>query len=72
MRSAEAEPYEFAIAPESCALVIAEELHPVVGQRIIDKPGKSAFHATDLDAVLKNRALRRPIRCGVVTEGPPR
>ena len=47
---------------------IVDELRPIEGEPIIDKPGKGAFYATDLDAVLKNRGIRRLIVCGVTTE----
>ncbi len=47
---------------------IVDELKPIDGEPIIDKPGKGAFYATDLDAVLKNRGIRRLIVCGVTTE----
>ena len=35
---------------------------------MIDKPGKGAFFATDLHAILQNRAIRRLIVTGVTTE----
>jgi len=47
---------------------IVDELRPIDGEPIIDKPGKGAFYATDLDAVLKNRGIRRIVVCGVTTE----
>jgi nicotinamidase-related amidase len=47
---------------------IVDELKPIDGEPIIDKPGKGAFYATDLDAVLKNRGIRRLVVCGVTTE----
>jgi nicotinamidase-related amidase len=47
---------------------IVDELKPIEGEPIIDKPGKGAFYATDLDAVLKNRGIRRLVVCGVTTE----
>jgi nicotinamidase-related amidase len=47
---------------------IVEELHPADGEPVIDKPGKGAFYATDLELVLKNRAIRQLIICGVTTE----
>lgn len=47
---------------------IVDELRPIDGEPIIDKPGKGAFYATDLDAVLKNRGVRRLVVCGVTTE----
>jgi biuret amidohydrolase len=47
---------------------IIPELYPLPGEPIVDKPGKGAFHATDLDAMLKNRAITQLIVCGVTTE----
>ena len=35
---------------------------------MVDKPGKGAFHATDLDAMLKNRGIAQLIVSGVTTE----
>jgi biuret amidohydrolase len=47
---------------------IIPELYPAPGEPIVDKPGKGAFHATDLDAILKNRGISQLIVCGVTTE----
>ena len=47
---------------------IIEELKPAPGEPIIDKPGKGAFYATDLDALLHNRGIRQLVACGVTTE----
>jgi biuret amidohydrolase len=47
---------------------IIPELRPMPGEPIIDKPGKGAFFATDLDAILKNRGIAQLIVCGVTTE----
>ena len=47
---------------------IIPELYPVPGEPVVDKPGKGAFHATDLDAMLKNRGVAQLIVCGVTTE----
>ena len=47
---------------------IVDELKPIDGEPIIDKPGKGAFYATDLDAILKNRGIRQLVVCGVTTE----
>lgn len=47
---------------------IIERLAPVAGEPVIDKPGKGAFHATDLGAVLQHRGIRQLVVCGVTTE----
>ena len=47
---------------------IIPELAPIDGEPVIDKPGKGAFHATDLDSVLRNRGIHKLIVCGVTTE----
>ena len=41
------------------------ELYPIDGEPVIDKPGKGAFYATDLDAILKHRGIKQLIVCGV-------
>ena len=47
---------------------IIPELYPALGQPIIDKPGKGAFHETDLQLILQNHSIRTLIVCGVSTE----
>ncbi len=47
---------------------IIPELYPLPGEPVVDKPGKGAFHATDLDAMLKNRGITQLVVCGVTTE----
>ena len=47
---------------------IIEELRPLPGEPVIDKPGKGAFYATDLDAVLRSRGIAQLLVCGVTTE----
>jgi len=47
---------------------IVDELKPIDGEPVIDKPGKGAFYATDLSEVLSARAIRQLIVCGVTTE----
>ncbi len=37
---------------------IVEELYPIEGEPIVDKPGKGAFYATDMDTILKTRGIR--------------
>ena len=40
----------------------------VVGEPVIDKPGKGAFYQTDLDLMLRNRGIDTLMVCGVTTE----
>ncbi|AFL51315.1 nicotinamidase-related amidase [Sinorhizobium fredii] len=47
---------------------ILPELAPVVGETVIEKPGKGAFHATPLDDILKERRIAQLIFAGVTTE----
>lgn len=47
---------------------IIPELAPAPGEPVIDKPGKGAFYATDLEAVLRNRGVGSLIVTGVTTE----
>jgi len=47
---------------------IIAELYPKEGEPIVDKPGKGAFFATDLHAMLANRGIETLIVCGVTTE----
>jgi nicotinamidase-related amidase len=47
---------------------IIPALYPVVNEPVIDKLGKGAFYATDLHAILCNRAIDTLIVCGVTTE----
>jgi biuret amidohydrolase len=47
---------------------IVPELAPIAGEPIVDKPGKGAFYATDLEPMLHNRGITQLIVCGVTTE----
>ncbi len=47
---------------------IIPELYPIAGEPVVDKPGKGAFYATDLQSVLQNRGIQNLIVCGVTTE----
>ena len=47
---------------------IVDELKPAPGEPVVDKPGKGAFYATDLDTILRTRGIQQLIVCGVTTE----
>jgi nicotinamidase-related amidase len=47
---------------------IIAELAPTAGEPVIDKPGKGAFYATDLEAILRGRGIAQLILAGVTTE----
>ena len=47
---------------------IIAELYPEPGEPVIDKPGKGAFHATDLHAILQHRGVKQLVVTGVTTE----
>jgi nicotinamidase-related amidase len=47
---------------------IIAELYPIAGEVVIDKPGKGAFHATELGDLLQTAGIESLIVCGVTTE----
>ncbi|MDI6861391.1 MAG: cysteine hydrolase [Caldisericia bacterium] len=47
---------------------IIDELKPIDGEPIIDKPGKGAFYSTDLHLILQNWGIKYLIVTGVTTE----
>jgi len=47
---------------------IVAPLAPREGEPVVDKPGKGAFYATDLQSILQNRNIESLIVCGVTTE----
>jgi nicotinamidase-related amidase len=47
---------------------IVPELYPIEGEPVIDKPGKGAFYQTDLESLLRNRAIENLLVAGVTTE----
>jgi nicotinamidase-related amidase len=47
---------------------IIPELYPQAGEPVIDKPGKGAFYATDLTAILQHNGIRQLVVTGVTTE----
>jgi nicotinamidase-related amidase len=47
---------------------IIDELAPLPDEPVIDKPGKGAFYATELDSLLVERGIRSLLVTGVTTE----
>lgn len=47
---------------------IVEEVAPLTGELIVDKPGKGAFYATDLDLLLRTRGITHLVLTGITTD----
>ena len=47
---------------------LIDEMQPLPGEFVIDKPGYSAFHQTDLDQILRAQGIQTLLVCGVTTE----
>lgn len=47
---------------------IIDELKPIDGEPIVDKPGYGAFHQTDLAQILTTHQITQLLICGVTTE----
>jgi len=47
---------------------IVSELAPLSGEPVIDKPGKGAFFATDLETILRGKGVQYLFVAGVTTE----
>jgi nicotinamidase-related amidase len=47
---------------------IIDELAPLAGEPIIDKPGKGSFCATDLEMLLRTRGIQNLVLTGITTD----
>jgi len=47
---------------------IVAELKPLPDELVVDKPGKGSFYATDLDILLRNRAITHLVLTGITTD----
>lgn len=47
---------------------IVPEVQPLEGELVVDKPGKGAFYATDLDLLLRTRGVTHLVLTGITTD----
>lgn len=45
-----------------------DELYPIPGEPVIDKPGRSAFAHTDFELLLRNKGIKNLVIAGVTTD----
>ena len=48
---------------------IVPELTPLTGEPVVDSPGVSAFHGSDIDQLLRKHGIRNIVITGVTTDG---
>lgn len=47
---------------------IVDELYPLPGEPVIDKPGRGAFAHTDFELILRNKGVKNLVIAGVTTD----
>jgi nicotinamidase-related amidase len=47
---------------------IVPEVAPIAGELVVDKPGKGAFYATDLDLLLRRNGITHIVLTGITTD----
>ncbi len=47
---------------------IVAEVAPIAGEIVLDKPGKGAFYATELDLILRSRGITHLVFTGITTD----
>ncbi|KAJ5542222.1 hypothetical protein N7535_004644 [Penicillium sp. DV-2018c] len=47
---------------------IVDELYPIPGEPVIDKPGRGAFAHTDFELLLRNKGIKNLVIAGVTTD----